>query len=324
MRTTATRAWVAITAVSSRFVRRPTTRLLVGEFALDSGQWVNDPRELQVFRGRNTRPLALAANADAAVVLLPTRASIVQYVKSTATDEFVRSEILPPTRAARAPHANAYADGFGTWWLSDRRVYFRSQRLQALANGSAVYGSIARTGLVATGTITALVSLNNEHSALAIVMHSGALRLVDVTGTPTVLRAQTAHCPERCEWVSTQLVQGGFAAIFRSQIAREPSLSSYWLSRVSLDRVSAVRASSIPIVSGTALPIGDRFDAILQLSAPPIVRTIERPLAISTQVPYGAVPTIAAVHAFGERQSHVVVLDDRGTGVIAQLECSER
>lgn len=316
--------WIAVTALSSRFARRPRTRVIVGEFDPSSGQWLRPPVEVHSLAGRNERRLAMAANESQALILLPSQRSITAYSLSA----IAQSNSTPlvtawpaPNRSAASPRVGATADRWAVSWLSESRVYHHSEQLTQATVQLPTYVSTARRGAIALGAITAIVPLNTGESALAMALHSGAVRLVALRSSgPTTVQSQLVHCPSHCTWVATQATNDGFVSLFRMSVHGESVLGSYWLSRVGLAGNSHSTAT-IPLLDAWPVTVGPNRDAILQLARPPIVRAIERPLAVGASANFQGIPHSAAVQEIRLGESAIFAIDDSGSAVISQIEC---
>ncbi len=317
-----TTAWIALTAVGSRFSRRPRTRILVGEYLMAAREWARAPIEVHSFAGRNERQLALAASESGVLVLVPMQRSILSLSLRTATTTWVIATWNPPNRSATSPRVGAYRTRWSVSWLSDRRIYFYAAQVTDTAVVAPTYANSPRRGPITQGTLTAVIPMGDGRTAAAMALHSGAVRLLSLLpGRTTVLQAQNAHCPSRCSWVATAATNDGFVSLFRMPVHHDRVLSQFWLTRATIEGISHTGAT-IPILDAWPVAVGLNVDAIVQLARPPIVRAIDRPIAAGDPSDLLGV----AHHVSAEEQtggeSTFVSLDDHGRGLLSQIRCA--
>ncbi len=315
--------WIALRALPSRFARRPRTTILAGALAPDGSRWTIAPIEVASLPGRADLPLAIAAHARGATVLIARPHAVLLREVPLDGQAPAALEWGAPRRASGPPLLDAQGPFFSIAWRGAARISLHTADANAPLEPAPHWTHARRTGALAGDGLSAIVALSASSTGIVHALRTGATRLTVIDrGAIAARRDHTARCPDRCALVEVRAVPSGALALYAMPIPGERTLSRYWASRVTLEG-NGHTAVSIPIARGLAAPGGLGRDALLQVGIPLILRGISRPVALDLDPSIRTLPDALAVRPEQDGTFLAVGAHRPGALSIARARCSD-
>ncbi len=315
--------WVAVRLVPGPGARRARTTILGGAVSPDGARWTAGPFELASLPGRADLPIAIAAHARGATVLIARpRATLLREIpRDGPPTESI--EWGPPPRASGPPLIDAQGAIFSVLWRGPARLSLQSGDANRPVDSVPRWRHVRRAGSLGGDGLSAVVALSEQSAAVVHALRSGATRLTVIDGGTVSSRiTNAAHCSDRCTLLEVRSIPRGALSLYTIPVRGERALFRHWASRITLDGTSHT-TPSIPIVRALAAPGGLGRDALVQIARPLVLRGIARPVGLPLDPSIRTIPDAIATHSERDESFLVVGAHRPGALSIARARCVE-